>query len=298
MISEEKFAGNEKVVKYLNKVLKKGCISHAYIFEGPAHIGKTTLALYFAGELLSDTAENILKNPDLMFISVAEDETQISVEAIRNLQKDLSLYPYKSDYKVAIIEKAEQMNTAAANSLLKTLEEPGNTSILILLSSDTTKMLSTIKSRCQTIMLNTVNNHTLKNFLLKKSIGNPTEEILEMAQGKPGTAITLLEDENFLENIRKAKKLLLEIFDCDNFGRMKEAGIIGAMNKKGTTEIMNIWTAVLRQELVRNLESGKNTNRSTERIRNALEKTISTKNDILNNNVNIKLAIENLCLSF
>jgi DNA polymerase-3 subunit delta' len=296
MISEEEFIGNRKVVRYLNKALAKGCISHAYIFEGPEHVGKTTLALHFASELLGETFEKVLKNPDLIFITSEKDESQIGVDAIRDLQKNLSLYPFKSKYKVAIIENAEQMNRTAANSLLKTLEEPGKTSVLILISSNLDKILDTIKSRCQIFNLNTVGKHSMEKILSSSGTKQLPGDIIALSEGKPGMAVLLSENEDFFRDIESARSKVMNFFSYNNFQKMDEAARIGLLDKKNTAQILDIWISTLRHEMILSLKTGKDKRAGV--MKAAIEKIISVKEDIINNNVNMKLAIENLCLSF
>lgn len=296
MIAEDKFAGNKKTLRYLNKTLEKGCVSHAYILEGPEHVGKMTLALLFASELLGDSYENVLRNPDLLTVTAQEDKAEIEVDAIRELQKSLSLYPFKSKYKVAIIEKAELMNRTAANALLKTLEEPGKTSVLILVSSDMGKLLPTIKSRCQILNLNTAAREELEGFLMARGAGSDTSDILELSEGKAGMAIALAQNKDLLKSMRDNSRKILEFFDSNNFQKMEAAAAIGLMDKKEAAKILDIWTSALRRELLGALSAGKK--ERTAKLEAALVKTMSVKEDILSNNVNLKLAIENLCLGF
>lgn len=295
MISEETFLGNEKAVRYLNRVLQKGSVSHAYLFEGPEHVGKTTLALRFASELLGDDYEHVLQNPDLLFVAVAEDEKEIVIESIRDLQKNLSLYPFKAKYKVAIVEKAELMNRTAANALLKTLEEPGQTSVLLLLSADAGSMLSTIKSRCQTLTFSTAPRSRLEKFLSDRGNGQAAEKIAEICDGKPGTAIALGEDTELLGATLEERSKALSLFAAGNFQRMSEAGRVGALERKEAIAILDIWTGALRRELVECLRKNGDRQRLAQ-LENAIEKTLSAKQAIAANNVNLKLALENLCL--
>lgn len=295
MISKETFAGNGKILNYLNKTLQKGCVSHAYLFEGPQHVGKTALSLCFAAELLGDIPENVLRNPDLIFVSAEEGTSQIGVDAVRELQKNLSLYPYEAKYKVAIIEKAELMNTTAANALLKTLEEPGKTSVLILISSDMGKMLDTVKSRCQTMSFNTVNEKTMRQFLESREVGKNIEDILMLADGKPGIAATLCTDEEALKNAKEARKKIIKLFGWGNFQKMEEAALIGTLDKDEIVNILDAWISGLRKEMINSVQAEKE-NCIIAKMKNALEKTISVREDILSNNANPRLAMENLCL--
>lgn len=295
MISEETFAGNGKILNYLNKMLQKGRVSHAYLFEGPQHVGKTALSLCFAAELLGDSPENVLKNPDLIFISAEEGASQIGVDTVRELQKNLSLYPYRAKYKVAIIEKAELMNTTAANALLKTLEEPGETSVLILISSNMGKMLDTVKSRCQTLSFNTVSEEMMRKFFESRKAEKNIEDILMLADGKPGAAINLCTDDEAFKDAKEMRGKIIGLFDQGNFQKMEEAALVGALDKMEIVDILDIWISGLRKEMINSVQAEKE-NHSVARIKNALEKAISVREDILSNNANPRLAMENLCL--
>lgn len=296
MIQTEKFCGNQKNVHYLNKILEKGFVSHAYLFEGPEHVGKTTLALRFAAELLGDSFENVLRNPDLIFVSPDKEEKQISVDTVRELQKNLSLYPYKAKYKVALIEKTEFMNRTAANSLLKTLEEPGQTSIIILITSDSEKILDTIKSRCQILNFNIVSSAAIESFLGANNKKSEDKEAVELSQGKPGVAISLLEDIELLNKVKKGKEEILRFFNYNNFEKMEKAVPIHTMEKEEVIGVLDLWISTLRKEMLVSVDDKEITR--VKKIKNAIDKIISVRKDILENNVNLRLAIENLCLSF
>jgi DNA polymerase-3 subunit delta' len=302
MISEENFLGNEKKVGYLNRILDKRLISHAYLFEGPEHIGKTTLALRFAAEILGDSFENVLNNPDLIFVSASEDEKQIGVETIRDLQKNLSLYPYKAKYKIALIEKAELMNRTAANSLLKTLEEPGQTSILILVSSDSGKLLDTIKSRCQILNFGVAPEAALEKFLSRQNENislKDIEDILELSQGKAGIAVNMLKDSEFLRKTKEEKNEILNFFNIKNFKKLENAALVYQMEKEEVIDTLDLWIWTLRVELLKSFnEQNEAEILHMRKMKNAIEKITSVKEDISDRNVNVRLAIENLCLGF
>jgi DNA polymerase-3 subunit delta' len=299
MIAEREFVGNTKIVRYLDKVLEKGCVSHAYLFEGPERVGKMTMALAFAAELLQDTSSDVLANPDLVHIYPDEEKKQISVEAMRGMQKSLSYFPLKAPYKVVIIEKAEMLGPSGANSILKTLEEPGATSVIILVASDMKKILATIKSRCQVLNFNAAFGPELREFLLRKGPHADIDEILELSQGRPGMAIGLLEDAELLQEAKAEKARVLELFYQGNYARMESASHIYGLEKEEAAAVLNGWIVTLRSELLKSFaETGVGTQEKKEKMKAAIEKTMLTREDILERNVNLKLAIENLVLNF
>lgn len=118
-------------------------LSHAYIFYGPDEAAKKNIAMNFADKILNSTTEF---KPDLMLISTDADE-EISINLIRMLKRFLSLSPYLGKYKVAIIEKAENLNLYAQNALLKIFEEAPNHVIIIICVKTIDLISETIASR-------------------------------------------------------------------------------------------------------------------------------------------------------
>lgn len=152
--------GHDRQKDILRRALAGGRLAHAYLFAGPEGVGKRLLALATAralfcgngtgcGECAACRKVDHRNHPDL---HVLEPEgSSIKIEQIRAIQRDLSLRPVEGNRKVCLIEAAESMTTAAANALLKTLEEPRGDTLLILLSSQPQRLLETIRSRCQTL---------------------------------------------------------------------------------------------------------------------------------------------------
>ena len=145
-------------------------LGHAWLIVGPESTGKLNLALVFAGRLLAASpqepaelgpAEAIAAmharhqpldhHPDLHWVFPAEDKRTIAVEQIRDVSEALALKAFRGRAKVVVIEPADAMTTAAANALLKTLEEPAEDTYLLLLSHRPGRLPATIHSRCQRV---------------------------------------------------------------------------------------------------------------------------------------------------
>ncbi|MDB4940020.1 MAG: dnaX2 [Candidatus Doudnabacteria bacterium] len=153
---------NQKV--FLDNALQNKKYSHAYLFCGPDNEAKKELAKEFAQQILGlKTAEDKKRiNPDLTFIG----EEKLKIEDIRTLISELSLKPFHYEYKVVIIESFENITDEASNSILKTLEEPNPSTILILLAKSKLSVLPTIASRCQSIYFSQLNViDSANNFL-------------------------------------------------------------------------------------------------------------------------------------
>lgn len=122
-----------------------GRLPNAYLFQGPKGSGKREAAEEIAGTLLG----RIENHPD--FIRITLEKTTIKIETIRDLIQKLSLRPVESDRRVVVIEEADAMTDAAANALLKTLEEPPQHTLFILISEASERLPATIRSRCQRV---------------------------------------------------------------------------------------------------------------------------------------------------
>lgn len=212
--------GQNKIINTLKFSLLEGHLSHAYLFVGSKHVGKMTLAINFAQALNCDSEDRPCgechtcsridsgNHPDIQVIQLsntnddqASSRKSISVEQIRDLQYSVNLKPYEGGYRIIIIDGAEHMSESAANSLLKTLEEPPPNTVFILLAVDENSLLSTILSRCQKFELLPLPVKEVRQSLVQQW-GIPEEhaELLARAcHGNIGWAIMALNDENLIE---------------------------------------------------------------------------------------------------
>lgn len=142
--------GHDQQKRVLNQALESGSFSHAYLFSGPSRIGKKTLALEFARKILNESSSNF--SPDLLVV----ENQDVRIERMRTLVSELSLKPFSHTHKVAIIDNFETATEEASNSILKTLEEPTPSSILILVTSNKAALLPTIISRCHVMYFSAV----------------------------------------------------------------------------------------------------------------------------------------------
>ena len=205
--------GHQKQWQFLINAAKVNKLPHAFLFSGQAGLGKRTLAVEFIKWLNCQNANSantpcqncknckdieLNRYPDLIFIS--PESKEIKIAQIRGLKWALSLKPYMSLFKTAIIDEAHSMNQEAQNSLLKTLEEPKGVALLILTTEHPEQLFQTILSRTQKIKFFPVPAGEIKNYILKEGADKETATALaELALGRPGVAI------NFLKNADKLK---------------------------------------------------------------------------------------------
>ena len=308
MLLKKTIIGNERAAQILEKGYKSGKLSHAYLFTGPEHFGKKTLALNFCELLLQNGStaprdnganNDIQNNLDLTIIFPDEDEKQITIEKIRELGKKMALYPHSAKYKIAIIEQAEKMNKSAANALLKTLEEPNKTAILILLVSDSKNILDTIKSRCQLIKFLPVKKSLLEEFLKDKlDSKEEAEKIIEMSGYRPGKIIEFVNDKN---KIKKAEDDLRRIYDAlgkNENEKLNEAEAVSKMEINEIVGILNLLIVYLRRTLINEYKNNNCVDKnSLLKIKRRIELVGKTKENLLSRNINAKLAMENLFLA-
>lgn len=223
-MSFSEIKGQDKAIKFLKVAIKNNRLSHAYIFAGPQGSGRSLLARNFAKAVNCEDLENapcdsclsckkIDKDihPDVKWIRKDEKSRQIKIGQIRELESQIILKPYEGKYKVFIIVEAELMNIEAANSFLKTLEEPPQNSLLILIVERPKDLLPTIASRCQMVRVRPLEIDELKSILVNEyGISRERAEFLSrVSEGRPGKAISYEYD------ILEWKNSVLEEFSDD-----------------------------------------------------------------------------------
>ena len=170
----ENIIGNNENKKILSKSILTNSVSHSYIFSGISGIGKFLFAKEFAKAILC-TGEpkpcNICKscesiengnNPDLVIID--EQANSIKTEQIKELTSDVLEKPIKGSKKIYIINNSENMTKEAQNALLKTLEEPPEYAVIILVTSNENLLLNTIKSRCIKILFSNLSDEEILEY--------------------------------------------------------------------------------------------------------------------------------------
>jgi len=155
----------------LETALRSGSLGHAWLISGPAGVGKLNLALALTSRLFSENAESAVldagaalaamtarhepmdRHPDLHWLYPEEDKETISIDQVRAVIEAFTLTAHRGGAKVILVEPAEALTTAAANALLKTLEEPTPRGYLLLISSQPGRLPATVRSRCQHLAL-------------------------------------------------------------------------------------------------------------------------------------------------
>jgi DNA polymerase-3 subunit delta' len=182
--------------KRLIRAALADALAHAYLFHGPAGVGKRGLARAFAAELLGDAARvERGSHPDLYVLEPLGD--QIRIDAIRELRHDLHMRPFEADRRVYLIFGAHAMNDEAADALLKDLEEPPPYAVIVLVADELGTLPETIRSRCQLVPFRRLSERTVREAIEAQAPELPPDEataIARVAAGRLDRAALLLDD--------------------------------------------------------------------------------------------------------
>ena len=239
-----------------------GHLAHAYLFIGPPHVGKTTLALDLAkalncheakppcGECQSCRRIANSKHSDVTIIGLSPNKSlgetklriEIGIDDIKNLQRSASLPPYEGKCKIFIIDGAEYLSSEASNCLLKTLEEPPSKVVVLLLAAEEGRLLPTIVSRCQRVELRPMPSEEIGKELINSfNVDKDKAKLLtQLSQGCLGWALTASTNDSSL-NQRTQK--LSEMLSLLNAG-WEERFVYAAQlrnNRNPSEEMLKLW---------------------------------------------------------
>ncbi|MBI4181161.1 MAG: AAA family ATPase [Chloroflexi bacterium] len=236
--------GQSRALSLLKRSLEKGSLAHAYLFVGPAHVGKMTLALNLAqalnckaaeppcGQCLSCQKIASNKHADVQIIglnhndsSEASSRVEIGIDQIRQLQHSAHLPPFEGSCKVFIIDRAELLSTEAANCFLKTLEEPADKVVFILLTSNERLLPVTVVSRCQRVGLLPIAISEIEAALEKKGVTSEKAKLVaRLSHGCPGWAL----DAHWFQQRTEHLEELLSLINADGEERFAYAARLAA----------------------------------------------------------------------
>ena len=200
----ESFPEQQEAKRLLRAALAEGP-AHAYLFHGPAGVGKRTAALAFAAELIDPSsrakpasspggaAESAPSDhrrvtsgvhPDLYLVEPVGD--QIRIDDVRALRRDLHMRPFEADRRVYVVYSADTMNEDAADALLKDLEEPPPYAVIVLVADDLGPLPETIRSRCQLIPFRRLSERAVREEIAARAPGLAPEEATALARVAAG----------------------------------------------------------------------------------------------------------------
>ena len=255
--------GHEKKIEIIQKTLAKKRIGHAYLFSGISAVGKRTLALEFIKALNCEKVDSLYNScsecvscrkiqreshPDIFLLKA--DGQFIRIDAIREIQKRIKCKPLEARMRAFVIDDADKMNDQAANALLKMLEEPSPSNILILVTARPYALPSTILSRCQHMRFNPLSSEIVAKFLIQQ-MGMDKQRALLLAAlsgGSIGNAMEL-NKEDIVSYRTELLKLLSMTRPDDPFSLINFASFLG-QGKKEIKQGLNILNTFFRDALI------------------------------------------------
>ncbi len=255
--------GHERQTAILKKTMAQKRVGHAYLFSGINAIGKRTLAGEFAKALNCEKADTLqdscgqcpscmkiqhASHADLIFVK-AEGQF-IRIDAVREIQERMKFRPLEGRWRTVIIDEADKMNDHAANALLKTLEEPSASNILMLISSRPYSMLATIISRCRHMRFNPLPVTAVARYLIEqKGMDQQKSAMLAgLSGGSIGRALEL--DAEDISALRvEIMQLLLNAKKEDPISLLNLASNLG-QDKKKIKQGLDIISSCFRDALI------------------------------------------------
>jgi DNA polymerase III subunit delta' len=253
--------GHEKQLETLRQSLLNGRLHHAYLFIGPDGIGKRTLGMAMAQAIHCAELENDFcggcgacraiqagNHADVRVLQPMTNKKDISIQQVRELEKTLSLRSFSGRHKVAIIDPATLMNWAAQNALLKTLEEPPQGCVLILIASNAGGLLPTVRSRAFALSFGPLPRQLIIDFLIRKGKTREQAEFLAvLAMGSLGTA-SKIDKEKMIEKRLEWMKTLVSLRAGDYRAALNAAEAL-AGNREETLKFLE-WAGLWYRDLL------------------------------------------------
>ena len=230
MFSFSEIVGHEQIKEHMQAAIRDKKPFHAYLFQGEEGVGKEALARMFAAgfQCQSESADKPCKEcvscrqmesgnqPDVIWVT--REKASLGVDEIREqLCNTMDIKPFSSPYKIYLVPEAEKMTEAAQNALLKTIEEPPEYGIVILMTSNISALLPTIQSRCLTMEFRPLSTAVVESYV-KEHCQVPDYQArasAAFAQGNLGKAMRYAKSEDFIERKDHIISLLRHVEQMD-----------------------------------------------------------------------------------
>jgi DNA polymerase-3 subunit delta' len=235
-VTLESFPEQHEARRLLEAALREGP-AHAYLFHGPAGVGKRTAALALARALLRDD-ERVERgtHPDLYLLEPVGE--QIRIDDIRRLRRDLHMRPFEADRRVYVVLAAELMNEDAADALLKDLEEPPPYAVLVLVANELGPLPETIRSRCQLVPFRRLTERAIREAIAERAPGLGDEKVRALARvaaGRLDRAERLLRPQA-AERRARLLKLARAVYANDDFDAGEAAEVVAESARERAAE--------------------------------------------------------------
>ena len=234
--------GHDRQLSTLRSALTSNRLHHAYFFAGPEGVGKRTTAIALAKavhcmQLDDDFCAQCVNcarisdgnHPDVRFVEPLAGKKEISIQQIRELERELNYRSFSGGRKIAVIDPATSMNLASQNALLKTLEEPPQDLLILLIAANAGALLPTVRSRCLRLPFAPLTRREVAGFLQAKLAMNTgdAEFLAALSMGSIGAAVNLDKDE-LIEKRRNWVDVLSSLKAGDHHAAMLAAEALSA----------------------------------------------------------------------
>ncbi|PIR96636.1 MAG: hypothetical protein COT92_00065 [Candidatus Doudnabacteria bacterium CG10_big_fil_rev_8_21_14_0_10_42_18] len=234
--------GHQNVKNILETQLKAGIYPHAYLFSGRKGVLKQNLAMELAEKILG--GENLPINPDFQIL---QEEGEIVLSKIHEFISRMRLMPVNSGYKVGIINSCENLNQQSSNALLKILEEPSQSSIIILVANNK-NILPTLRSRCQVLNFNPLTVAQLKEFATQSGL-EFSEEAALLSFGSMQKFMEFSQDKESLNTHKRNSGVLNELRDSTMAEKILKISEFAEKDAPELEEIFTDWLFWQRHKL-------------------------------------------------
>ncbi len=244
--------GHHWAVSRLSRAVEDGRLGHAYLITGPARVGKTTLARALA-MAINCTGQprpcgrcracvRIASDTHVDVRVVSPEGDRLKIDQVRELQRELSLSPVEARMRVAILDDFDRATGEAMNALLKTLEEPASSVVLIVIAPEAELLLPTIVSRCQVVALRPLTIGQVRAALIERwgVEASRADLLAHLSGGRLGWAVTAAQDGSMLEKRAARLDELQRLLSASRVERFAYAEAL-ARNADAVRQAIDTW---------------------------------------------------------
>jgi DNA polymerase-3 subunit delta' len=313
-MNDWRIIGHDWAIKRLSSAIAGGQLAQSHLFVGPPAIGKAALAKATARAVLGhdERMRKLVdqnKHPDLTWVQ--PDGDSIKVDQVRELLHALTLAPVESRRRVAVIDGAHLMTDNGKNAILKTLEEPNSTVVIILIAPSVDSVLPTISSRCQVLNLRPAPITDIEQALIERGLGSDRAEfIARLSRGRAGWALRAIADESLLEARQQRLDDLMTLIGNNRTARFAFAEKLAKADAEDIDATLEGWLLLWRD--VTRVAGGDDVNlilntdkrdaivalaeQTDVATASAMQSAISQTRQHIDHNVNTRLALDVLLL--
>ena len=212
-MSWSQILGHDERIASFRQIIARGRLAHAYLFVGPAGVGKRRFAFELAKALLCEAPGKSAgaldacdqcpacllvdagTHPDLFQAGRPEDKNELPMAVMTEFCRNFSFKPARGHGKIGVIDDADDFNEESANCFLKTLEEPPPSSLFLLVGTSLDRQLATIKSRCQLVRFAPLDDAHVRALLQKQGVADALlDRLVRLSNGSPGQAAALADE--------------------------------------------------------------------------------------------------------